>query len=83
MKLPFLTGTGPVTGDNQSLAGGSYFLFANGAGSFRIETMMHDGSWQFSDDTTFSSPCNQVIELPAGAYRIGIVTGTLAVELRG
>lgn len=82
MKLPSVAGAGPVSGNEATLKSGKYFLFANGDGSVRIETFMGDATWQFSDDTTFTAPCNQVVELPDCFCRLAVVSGTVTAELR-
>lgn len=83
MKDLYASGTGPLTGEIAKISRGEFHLVANGAGSFRIETLMRDGTWQYSDETTFDSPTQQIVELSTGAHRISIVSGTVTVELRG
>jgi hypothetical protein len=83
VKDLYASGTGPLTGESVKINRGEYHLVANGAGSFRIETLMRDGTWQYSDETTFESPTHQIVDLSTGAYRISIVSGTVSVELRG
>lgn len=83
MKDLYTSGAGPLTGKSNKIDKGEYHLVANGAGSFRIETMMRDGTWQYSAETTFESPTYQIVELSTGAHRISIVSGTVSVELRG
>lgn len=78
-----VTGNGPTNGELQTVVEAQDFhLLAHGAGSFKLEFFMSNGAWQSSAESTFTSPCNKVVALPAGAVRLVIVSGNLHVECR-